>query len=89
MNVSKMFRNSIAGAIIAAMPVSATVAAVRPNAAVPTAGATAVTAAQYDDRDGAMGVSWAALAVIAITIAVAIYFAVDDDGDGEGQISFG
>lgn len=89
MNVSKVIRNSVAGALIAAMPVSTTVAAVRPNAAVPTAGATAVTAAQYDDDAGAMGVSWAALAVIAITIAVAIYFLVDDDPDGEGSISPG
>lgn len=88
MNVSKVIRNSVAGAMIAAMPVSTTVAAVRPNAAVPTAGATAVTAAQYDESAG-MGVSWAALAIIALTIAVAIYFAVDDDPEGEGSASLG
>lgn len=88
MNVSKVIRNSVAGALIAAMPVSTTVAAVRPNAAVPTAGATAVTAAQYEEP-GAMGISWAALAIIALTIAVALYFAVDDDGEGEGGVSIG
>ena len=87
MNVSKVIRNSVAGVLIAAMPVSTTVAAVRPNAAVPAAGSTAVVA-QSDD-DGAMGVSWAALAVIALTVIVAIWIAVDDDEDGQGSISFG
>ena len=87
MNVGKVLRNSVAGALIAAMPISASVAAVRPNAAVPTAGSTAVTA-QYDDDRGP-GVAWAALAVIALTVIVAIWIAVDDDSDGEGSISFG
>ena len=87
MNVSKVVRNSVAGALIAAMPVSTTVAAVRPNAAVPTAGSTAV-AAQSGDEAG-YGVAWAALAVIAATIIVAIWIAVDDDSDGEGAISAG
>ena len=86
-NVAKVFRNSVAGALIAAMPISASVAAVRPNAAVPTAGTTAVTA-QVDD-DAGPGVAWAALAVIALTVIVAIWIAVDDDSDGEGAISFG
>ena len=87
MNVSKVIRNSVAGVLIAAMPVSTTVAAVRPNAAVPTAGSTAV-AAQYGE-EGGFGVAWAALAVIALTVIVAIWIAVDDDSDGEGSISFG
>lgn len=88
MNVAKAVRNSIAVALIAAMPVSASVASVRPNAAIPTAGSTAVTAAQ-DDDDGAMGVSWAALAVIVLTIALAVYIAIDDDPEGQGSASFG
>ena len=87
MNVAKVVRNSVAGALIAAMPVSTTVAAVRPNAAVPTAGSTAV-AAQAGEEAG-FGVAWAALAVIAATIIVAIWIAVDDDSDGEGSISAG
>ena len=84
---SKLIRNLVAGACIAAMPVSTTIAAVRPNAAVPTAGATAVTA-QAGEEAG-FGVAWAALAVIALAIIVAIWIAVDDDSDGEGSISFG
>ena len=87
MNVSKVIRNSVAGVLIAAMPVSTTVAAVRPNAAVPAAGATAVVA--QDGDEAGFGVAWAALAVIALTVIVAIWIAVDDDNDGEGSISFG
>lgn len=88
MNVSKVIRNGVAGALIAAIPVSTTVAAVRPNAAVPTAGATAVTAQGYDDQRGG-GVAWAALAVIAATILVALWIAIDDDEEAEGSFSIG
>lgn len=87
MNAAKVFRNVVAGVVIGATPLAATVAAVRPGSAVPAAASTAAVA-QYDDERG-MGVSWAALAVIALTIAVAIYFALDDDPDGEGAISLG
>lgn len=87
MHASKVLRNGVAGALIAAMPVSATIAAVRPSAAVPTAGATAVTA-QYGDEAG-MGVAWPALAVIALTLIVAIWIAIDDDEEAEGSFSLG
>ena len=83
----KILRNLVAGASIVALPLSATAAVVRPNAAVPTAGATAVTA-QHGEEAG-FGVAWAALAVIALAVVVAIWIAVDDDSDGEGSISFG
>ena len=78
---------TIAAVLIAAMPVSSTLAAVRPNAAVPTAGATAVIA--QDGDEAGFGVAWAALAVIALAVVVAIWIAVDDDSDGQGSISFG
>lgn len=87
MSLAKVFRNSVAGVLIAAMPVSATVAAVRPNAAIPTAGSTAVTA--QGEYEAGIGVSWAAVAVIAITLIVAIWIAVDDDPEGEGTLSRG
>ena len=76
-SASKLFRNLVAGACIMALPLSATAAAVRPNAAVPAAGATAVVA-QADEEAG-FGVAWAALAVIALAVVVAIWIAVDDD----------
>ncbi len=89
MKVTKFVRNSLAGAMIAVVPLSASVAATRPGAAVPMAGSSAV-AAQDDDYDGGMwGIAWPALAVIALTIAVAIYIALDDDGDGSGSLSRG
>ena len=88
MNLSRVIRNGVAGALIAAVPVSTTVAAVRPNAAVPTAGSTAVTA-QGEYGESGMGVSWAAIAVIVATLAVAIWIIVDDDPEGEGSLSDG
>ena len=87
MKIEKVIRNGLAGALIAALPVSTTAAAVRPNAAVPTAGSTAVTA--QDDVDDGFGVAWPALAVIALTLAVAIWIILDDDEEGEGDLSPG
>jgi len=74
--------------MIAVVPLSASVAATRPGAAVPMAGSSAV-AAQNDDDDGAFGIAWPALVVIGLTIALAIWIAIDDDGDGRGQLSRG
>lgn len=89
MKLSRIVRNSVAGALIAATPISATVGAVRPSAAVPTAGSTAVTAqAGYEDDDG-FAVPWIAVGVVAVAIAVMLWIAVDDDGDGEGSLSQG
>ncbi len=90
MNVKKFVRNGLAGAMIAVVPLSASVAATRPGAAVPMAGSSAVAAQNDDDDDdGVFGIAWPALAVIAATIALAIFIALDDDGDGSGQLSRG
>jgi hypothetical protein len=83
----KILRNGVVGALIACVPVTATVAATRPNAAVPVASSTAV-AAQYDD-DQRGGISWVALAAIAIALGVALYLILDSDDDGEGSLSPG
>lgn len=83
---SKILRNGIAGAMLASLPLTATVAATRPNAAIPTASSAAVVA-QYDDDDG--GVSWLALAAIGLAAAVALWIILDDDDDGEGALSPG
>ncbi|WP_310467818.1 hypothetical protein [Sphingomonas sp.] len=87
MKVSKIVRNGMAGALIAFLPLTASVAATRPSAAVPVAGSTAIAA--QSDEDGAFGISWPALAVIVLTLAVAIWILLDDDGDGEGSLSRG
>lgn len=86
MKVSKIVRNGMAGALIAFLPLTATVAATRPSAAVPVASSSAIAA---QDDDGAFGISWPALAVILLTLGVAIWILLDDDGDGEGSLSRG
>ena len=88
MKVTKFVRNGLAGAMIAVVPLSASVAATRPGAAVPMAGSAVAAQDDYDD-DGAFGIAWPALAVIALTLAVAIWIALDDDGDGRGSLSRG
>ena len=86
MKLSKILRNGVAGTLIALLPVTAGVAATRPNAAVPMASSTAVTAQYDDDRDG---VSWIALAAIGVALAVALFIILDGDDDGEGSVSPG
>lgn len=89
MSVTKVLRNSMAAALIAVVPVSTTVAAVRPNAAVPTAGSTAVAAQDRVDAPYFGGAAWAALAVIALALIVAIWISVEENDDGEGAFSRG
>ena len=90
MNLSRIVRNSVAGALIVATPISTTVAAVRPSAAVPTAGSTAVAAqTAYDDDDDGFAVPWIAVGVVAVAIGVMLWIAVDDDSEGEGSLSQG
>ena len=84
--LSKVLRNGVAGALIASMPVTASLAATRPNQAVPTAGAVAVVAQDDDDYDG-KGISWAALAAVGLAVAVALWIILDKDDEGEGSLS--
>jgi hypothetical protein len=88
-SVLKVLRNSVAGVLIAVTPVSMTLASVRPNAAVPTAGSTAVVAQDPADAPYIGGAAWAAIAVIAVTLVVAIWISVGKDKDGEGTFSRG
>lgn len=83
-----MIRNGAAGAIIAALPISTSVAAVRPNAAVPAASSTAV-AAQYDNGNAAWAGAWVPLGIIVATLLVGIWIASQDDHHGHGDLSFG
>lgn len=86
MKLMRTLRNGVAGALIAAVPMTAAVAATRPNAAVPVAGSTAVVA-QDGDYDGRMGIAWPAIAVIVAALIVGVWIALDDDDDGEGALS--
>ena len=85
MKPSKILRNGMAGALIAVVPATASIAATRPNAAVPTTSSAAVVAQAYDDDDG--GISWLAIGAIGIAAAVALWIILDDDDDGEGALS--
>jgi hypothetical protein len=70
------------------MPISASVAAVRPNAAVPTAGSTAV-AAQYENGGNMWAGAWIPLGIIIATAVVAVILASEDGHNGHGNLSFG
>lgn len=87
MKLARTLRNGIAGALIAALPVTATLGATRPNEAVPVASSAAVTTAYQDDDGG--GISWVAIAAIGVAVAVALWLILDDDDDDEGALSPG
>jgi hypothetical protein len=81
--MARVVRNAVAAALISTIPVSTTVAAVRPNAAVPVAGSTAVAAqgTVYDDRRGGFAETWPIwlfAAGMAILVAIEV---LDDDDD--------
>lgn len=78
-------RNAVAGTLIAAMPVTASFAAVRPSAAIPAT--SAVSAAQnYDDNDRG-AVAWLPIGIIVATLLLAIYIAANNDSKGRGNLS--
>ena len=85
MKLQKFLRNALAGTLIACLPVSATVAATRPNAAIPMASAQAVTS-QYDNQ-GAAGVPWVPLIAIGIAAIVAIVILAGHNKKGSGALS--
>ena len=87
MKLQKFLRNALAGTLIACLPVSGTVAATRPNAAVPMAGAQAVTS-QYDNQ-GVAGVPWIPLVAIGIAAIVAIIILAGHNKRGSGALSRG
>jgi hypothetical protein len=87
-SIGKMIRNGAAGAIIAALPIATSNAAVRPNAAVPTAGSTAV-AAQYDNGNSAWAGAWVQLGIFVATILFGIWIVSEDNHHGHSNLSFG
>lgn len=84
MSALKFIRNGVAGALIAAMPITSTVAAVRPNAAVPTAGSTAVTA----QGQSATNIAWLPFGIIIATLSLGLYIAsTKGKGHASGALS--
>lgn len=86
--VQKILRNAVAGVLVASMPISASFAATRPNAAVPMASSAATTAAVQDDGYGG-GTPWLALGAVALAIIVGIWILADGNGNGDGALSRG
>ena len=86
MKLQKFLRNAVAGTLIAWLPVSATVAATRPNAAVPMAGSQAVTSQNYSS---AADVPWVPLIAIGLAAIVAIVIIAGHSNKGGGALSRG
>ena len=76
-----LIRNAVLGAVIAAVPVSTTLAAVRPGAAVPTAStAVAAQGPVYDTRASTARETWPiVLGLLGMGLLV-LYFVFDEDG---------
>lgn len=82
--MTKLFRNGLAGVLIAALPVASSAAPVRSSAAIPAAGTTAVAA----QANAGKGVAWGPIAVVILALLVAIWAAASSgDDDGEGNLS--
>jgi hypothetical protein len=78
----RVIRNAAAAALIAAIPVSMTVASVRPSAAVPVAGSTAVAAqVMNDDRRGGLASTWPIWLFGAGMLVLVLIEIIDDDDD--------
>ena len=83
MQLTKILRNGIAGALIAAVPVTSSIAATRPNAAVPMSSSAAATSAAAEDLGGDASYGWIGLAIGVIGIALFALLVLDNDDDDE------
>lgn len=79
--LTKILRNGMVGTLIALLPVTSSLAATRPNEAVPMAASTASSAA-FADNDGDHSVSWIAIGLGVVAVAI---FAVLVLGNGDNN----
>ena len=89
MKLSRIMRNGVIGTSIALLLATSSVAATRPNVAVPVAGSAASSAAAADGFGGDASYGWLGLAVGVVLIALYAAFVVDDDDDDEDELSPG
>lgn len=82
MKLTTILRNGMIGTLIALVPVTSSIAATRPNAAVPMASSAASTAALDDDGDGHT-FGYIGLAVGVVLIALFAVLVLDKDDDDE------
>ena len=85
MKLTKILRNGIAGALIAAVPVTSSIAATRPNAAVPMSSSAAATSAAAQDFGGDESYGWLGLALGVAAIAIFALLVLDNDDDDEAS----
>ncbi|MFL6733695.1 MAG: hypothetical protein ACJ8EY_03250 [Sphingomicrobium sp.] len=81
----QFIRNAFLGLGLVALPVSTSVAAVRPSAAVPAA-ASSVAVQSEGEGSPHQYIPWI-VGGIALIVAIAIIVAHDDDHDGSGSLS--
>ena len=89
MDLMKNLRNATIGALIAAVPLTSSIAATRPNAAVPMAGSAASSAATADGIGGDHSYNWVAFALGIAAIALFALLVLDDDSDDDDAVSAG
>lgn len=83
--MNRVVRNAVLGAVIAALPISTAVAAVRPATAVPTATSTAVAAQEtvyvpvYETRRRHPAETWPAILALVGMGLLVLYFVFDED----------
>ena len=79
--LTKILRNGMIGTLVALLPVTSSLAATRPNEAVPMAASVSSSAALADDGDHS--VSWLAigLGVLAVAIFAVLVLGNGDDDD--------
>ena len=88
MKLTRILRNGTAALLIAAVPVTSSIAATRPNAAVPMAGS-AVSTAAYDDDGHDESIGWIGLAAGVLLIGLFALLVLGDDDDDEDELSPG
>lgn len=87
--LTKILRNGIAGALIALIPVTSSIAATRPSAAVPMASSAASSAAMAEDGYGDHSINWVAIGLGVAAIAIFALLVLDSDSNDGDSVSSG
>ena len=87
--LGKLVRNGMAGALIALLPVTSSIAATRPSAAVPMASSAASSAAMAEDGYGDHSINWVAIGLGVAAIAIFALLVLDNDDDDDEAVSGG
>lgn len=80
MKLTQILRNGMIGTLIAMVPVTTSLAATRPNAAVPMSSSAATSVAMADNQDD-HEISWVAIGLGVLAIAIFAVLVLDKDND--------